>query len=324
MSSDVAAACPVKTEEEWCTVGCPVSNCKAKCYKESHAECLEWLFNHLATSTAESHKFLKTASGPNLEEINRLLDDANAERLSDSEVAAWQKHQAEKAAATAANPYKTAPAASAGAAAAAAASAGAASSRGRDRRARSPARRRSRSRSHRSHRGRPAPRTPPRGRGDDRAPAAAASLATAAAHKLQQTAEQLQQQQQQMRQQQQHIQQQQQQQLQQHMQLRVQSTAGLTGKAAPSAAPAAMNLIMAPMTGDVSLPDVPPETEFRLSKARADALMDCLKRAERCAKVAKETCLKASQAFEQEEASLRAAREQVAEAMGASVQLSGL
>ncbi|CAK0870995.1 unnamed protein product [Prorocentrum cordatum] len=34
------------------------------------------------------------------------------------------------------------------------------------------------------------------------------------------------------------------------------------------------------------------ETEFRLSKARADALMDCLKRAERCAKVAKETCLK--------------------------------
>ncbi|CAK0796845.1 unnamed protein product [Prorocentrum cordatum] len=38
--------------------------------------------------------------------------------------------------------------------------------------------------------------------------------------------------------------------------------------------------------------DLRGETEFRLSKARADALMDCLKRAERCAKVAKETCLK--------------------------------
>ena len=79
-----------KTKEYW-SISCPVQGCKNKGWKQSWSECQGWLVNHLAVSTAESHKALSP------EEKSKMINTTEPHPLSEEEKNAWFEHERYKA-----------------------------------------------------------------------------------------------------------------------------------------------------------------------------------------------------------------------------------
>ena len=269
----------VEDAAEWFKIRCPIGGCKGGAYKRTHAECLEWLDNHLTTSTADSHKEVQ-------DDPDKMAEclDVCEEKVPYSEVQKWEAWEKEKGEKQRQRPH-------------APASSGRSRSRRRRRDDRPPA----------QPARRPQPSTPPRGgRGRGRSspspssrggsagswrarPSASADpMVLKTLETVKKTVEAL-----------------------GPIAQSITAAAAApspatTGKAA-GARP--LSIVMGPMGAMSSAPS--PATDVVISAASCSAVIDCIRRAEACANTAAEVCTKAASAFKAEAQSLAAARADV-------------
>ena len=86
-----------ESEEEYYKVKCPVQYCGKLAYKPSHDACIEWLDNHLATSTLPTHSIYHGEDGSDgAEKRQEVLLEILEDKVPPEQVREWKEWEAKK------------------------------------------------------------------------------------------------------------------------------------------------------------------------------------------------------------------------------------